>query len=222
MGLQQPRPHPLQPQRLHPLQLQRLNKRRHQRLLRRQPQRQWLLQLQLAAMAMVDASWLALEPRSWPNNWVCNLMVCAVAAPTAASSPLMLNGQLDALLQLLGQSPLAACLPSKPPHPLWLHSGADLCFVPSAAFERAAKSRGLAQSQLRLRLQLLLRQLQLQLLAMVGASLRRHDRPALYHLRLTDPDQGCHRLVRCRRQPASHQVHHHRRELVCFQQRRRP
>ena len=35
------------------------------------------------------------------------------------------------------------------PHPFWLHPRADLCFVPSAAFERAAVLRGLAHSQLR-------------------------------------------------------------------------
>ena len=36
------------------------------------------------------------------------------------------------------------------PHPFWLHSQADLCFVPSAEFERAARLRGLSNSQLRL------------------------------------------------------------------------
>jgi len=36
------------------------------------------------------------------------------------------------------------------PHPFWLHSGADLCFVPSRSFERAAKLRGFESSQLRL------------------------------------------------------------------------
>lgn len=34
-------------------------------------------------------------------------------------------------------------------HPLWLHPGADLCFVPSAAFLRAAKQKGLREHQLR-------------------------------------------------------------------------
>ena len=36
------------------------------------------------------------------------------------------------------------------PHPFWLHAKSDLCFVPSAEFERAARVRGLSNSQLRL------------------------------------------------------------------------
>ena len=36
------------------------------------------------------------------------------------------------------------------PHPLWLHAGSDLCFVPSRAFEVAAKRRGLTSNQMRL------------------------------------------------------------------------
>jgi len=35
-------------------------------------------------------------------------------------------------------------------HPLWLHPGVDLCFVPSDAFVRAAKLKGLKPNQLRL------------------------------------------------------------------------
>ncbi|EOD09373.1 hypothetical protein EMIHUDRAFT_414703, partial [Emiliania huxleyi CCMP1516] len=35
-------------------------------------------------------------------------------------------------------------------HPLWLHPGVDLCFVPSSSFVRAAKSKGLTDAQLRL------------------------------------------------------------------------
>lgn len=35
-------------------------------------------------------------------------------------------------------------------HPLWLHPGVDLCFVPSKSFVRAAKIKGLRDSQLRL------------------------------------------------------------------------
>ena len=36
------------------------------------------------------------------------------------------------------------------PHPFWLHSKSDLCFVPSSEFARAARVRGLRQAQLRL------------------------------------------------------------------------
>lgn len=35
------------------------------------------------------------------------------------------------------------------PHPLWLHPGVDLCFVPSRVFVRAALNHGLQSSQLR-------------------------------------------------------------------------
>jgi 1,2-diacylglycerol 3-beta-galactosyltransferase len=35
------------------------------------------------------------------------------------------------------------------PHPFWLHPRADLCFVPSDSFHKAATDRGLARSQLR-------------------------------------------------------------------------
>jgi 1,2-diacylglycerol 3-beta-galactosyltransferase len=35
-------------------------------------------------------------------------------------------------------------------HPLWLHRGVDLCFVPSTSFVRAAKCKGLCDAQLRL------------------------------------------------------------------------
>jgi 1,2-diacylglycerol 3-beta-galactosyltransferase len=35
-------------------------------------------------------------------------------------------------------------------HPLWLHRGVDLCFVPSKSFVRAAKGKGLRDAQLRL------------------------------------------------------------------------